>query len=134
VGARFSAPIQTGLGAHLDSCTMETGSFPGVKSGRGVMLSPYPLLVPWSRKGRAIPLLPLWAVRPVQSLSACTWVAFTLLYFKINSQESYTLKVTGCVIRPIVLLPIERIELSVTSRLISGIPWTYHTNTRTIGL
>jgi len=32
---------------------------------------------------RAIPLLPLRAVRPVQSLSACTWVHFTL-------QESYT--------------------------------------------
>ena len=31
-----------------------------------------PLLMPWSRKSRAIPLLPLWAVRPVQSLSACT--------------------------------------------------------------
>ena len=30
------------------------------------------LLVLWSQKGRAIPLLPLWAVRPVQSLSACT--------------------------------------------------------------
>ena len=38
---------------------------------------PHPLLVPWSRKGRAIPLLPLWAVRPVQSLSACTRVHFT---------------------------------------------------------
>jgi len=32
--------------------------------------------VPWSRKGRALPLLPLWAVRPVQSLSACTRVHF----------------------------------------------------------
>ena len=31
-------------------------------------LTPHPLLVPWSRKRRAIPLLPLWAVRPVQSL------------------------------------------------------------------
>jgi len=30
--------------------------------------------VPYSR---AIPLLPLWAVRPVQSLSACTRVTFT---------------------------------------------------------
>jgi hypothetical protein len=29
-------------------CTMGTGSFPGVKSGRGVALSPHPLLVPWS--------------------------------------------------------------------------------------
>jgi len=29
-----------------------------VKSGRGVKLTPHPLLVPWSRKSRAIPLLP----------------------------------------------------------------------------
>ena len=28
--------------------------------------------------GRAIPLLPLWAVQPVQSLSACTRVHFQL--------------------------------------------------------
>jgi len=77
VGARFSTPVQTGPGAHLASCTMGTGSFPGVKSGRGVTLTPHPLLVPWSRKSRAIPLLPLWAVRPVQSLSVCTRVHFT---------------------------------------------------------
>jgi len=32
-GARFSAPAQTGPGAHPASCTMGTGSFPGVKSG-----------------------------------------------------------------------------------------------------
>jgi hypothetical protein len=74
--ARFSAPVQTGHGAHPASCTMGTGSFPGVKSGRGVTLTSHPFLVPWSRKGRAIPLL-LWAVRPVQSLSACTRVHFT---------------------------------------------------------
>jgi len=59
---------------------MGTGSFPGVKSGRGVMITPRPLLVPWSWKSGAIPLLPLWAVRPVQSLSACTRVQFTFLY------------------------------------------------------
>ena len=36
-GARFSAPVQTGPGAHSASCTMGTGSFPGVKRpGRGV--------------------------------------------------------------------------------------------------
>ena len=45
-GARFSAPVQTGFGAHTASCTMGTGSFPGVKSGRGVTLTPYSLLVP----------------------------------------------------------------------------------------
>ena len=44
-GARFSAPVQSGLGVHPASCTMGTGSFPGVKSGRGVMLTPHPLLV-----------------------------------------------------------------------------------------
>ena len=37
VGARFSAPVQTVPGAHPASCTMGTGSFPGVKRpGRGV--------------------------------------------------------------------------------------------------
>jgi len=60
-GARFSAPAQTGPGAHPASCTMRKRSFPGVKSGRGVTLTPHPLLVLWSRKGRAITLLPLWA-------------------------------------------------------------------------
>jgi len=77
--ARFSAPVQTGPGAHPASCTMGTRSFPGVKSGRGMTLTPHPLLVPWSRKGRAIPLLPLWTVWPVQSLSACTRVHLTFL-------------------------------------------------------
>jgi len=71
-GANFSAPVHTGPGAHAASSTIITGSFPGVMSGRSVTLTPHPLLVPWSRRSRAIPLLPLWAVRPVQSLSACT--------------------------------------------------------------
>ena len=31
VGARFSAPFETGPGAHPASCTMGTGPFPGVK-------------------------------------------------------------------------------------------------------
>jgi len=69
-GARFSAPVQTSPVARPASCTMCTGSFPGVKSGRGVTLTPHPLLEPWSRKNTFRPLLPLWAVWPVQSLSA----------------------------------------------------------------
>jgi len=96
IGTRFSAPVQTGPRAQPGSCTMGSGSFPGIKSGRDVTLTPHPLLVPWSRKStansytstppmdrapctepqclysRAIPLLPLWAVWSVQSLSACT--------------------------------------------------------------
>jgi len=46
-----------------------------------------PLLVPWSRKSGAIPLLSLWAVRPVQSLSACTRVHFTPHTFYGRGQE-----------------------------------------------
>jgi hypothetical protein len=61
VGARFSAPDQTGLGAHPAFCTMGTGSFPGVKYGWGVTLTTHPLLVPRSWNSRAIPLPTLWA-------------------------------------------------------------------------
>jgi len=60
---------------------MGTGSFPGVKSGRGVTLTSRLLLVPWSWKSRATLLLPLWAVRPVQSLSAFTRVHFTFTFY-----------------------------------------------------
>jgi hypothetical protein len=63
------------------------GVFPGVKGGRDVTLTPHPLLVPWSWKGRAILLPPLWAVRPVHSLSACTRVHFT---FTFLLDEGYT--------------------------------------------
>ena len=80
MGTRFSAPVQTGPGAHPASCTMGNVCFPGVKSGWGVTLTSHPLPVPWPRKSRVIPLLPLWAVLAVQSLSACTTVHFTFTY------------------------------------------------------
>ena len=66
VATRFSAPVQTGHGAHLASCTMRTGSFPGVKSGRGVMLKRHNLPVPRSWKSRAIPLFSLYLTFIVQ--------------------------------------------------------------------
>jgi hypothetical protein len=54
---------------------MATGSFPGVKCGRGVLLTTHPLLVPQSWKSRAIPLPTLWATSgPVKGT----------LYFYIN--------------------------------------------------
>jgi hypothetical protein len=49
----------------------------GYRAARAWRWPPQPFLVLWSRKSRTIPLLPLWAVRPVQSLSACTTVHFT---------------------------------------------------------
>jgi hypothetical protein len=60
---------------------MGTGSFLGVKSSRGVTLTPQPRMVPLSRKGRTVPLFSLWTVQPVQSLSACTRVHFTFYLF-----------------------------------------------------
>jgi hypothetical protein len=81
VGARYSAPFQTDPGAHPASCTMGTGFFLEVKSGRGVALTPHLLLVSWSRKGRTIHLLPLRAVRPVQSPIAYTRVHFTFTFY-----------------------------------------------------
>jgi len=85
---------------------MGTGCFPGVKSGRGVTLTPHPFLcrgkervelylyIPYGPYGLykasvpvqrcnlplPIPLLPLCAVEPVQSLSACTTVHFTFTF------------------------------------------------------
>ena len=55
-------------------------AFPGGKERPGRDNDPSPLLVPWSWKGRAIPLLPLWPGRPVQSLNACTRVTFTFTF------------------------------------------------------
>ena len=54
-------PVQTGPGAKPASCTVRTGSFPGVKYGRGALLTTHPLLVPWSWKSSAIHLPTLWA-------------------------------------------------------------------------
>jgi len=65
VGVRFSAPVQTGPGAHPASCTMGTGSFPGLKRpGRGV---DHPLSSSAEVKGRVEPYLfspsgPSWPV------------------------------------------------------------------------
>jgi hypothetical protein len=42
VGVRFSALVQTSPGAHPASCTMGTGSLPGINSGRDVTLTPHP--------------------------------------------------------------------------------------------
>jgi len=78
-GARISALIQTDPGVHQASCTRFLLLSRGVKSGRGVKLTTHNHLVPWSRKSRAIPLLPLWAIQILQSLSACTVEVY--LYF-----------------------------------------------------
>jgi hypothetical protein len=71
-GRDFS-PVQTGPGAHPASSKMGTGSFPGVKCGRGVLLTIHPLLELRSWKSRAIPLPTLW------STTACNGKTLPLL-------------------------------------------------------
>ena len=58
---RDFTPVQAGPGVHPASYKVGTGSFPGVKCGRGVLLTTHPLLVPRPWKSRAIPLPTLWA-------------------------------------------------------------------------
>jgi len=58
---RAFPPVHTGPGAHPTSCKIGTGSIPGLKCGRGVLLTIHPLLVPRSWKSRASPLPGLWA-------------------------------------------------------------------------
>jgi hypothetical protein len=81
-GRDFSHLCRPALWATQPYVQWVPGLSQGVKSGRGVTLTPHPLLVPRSWKSKAIPLLPLWAVRPVQSLSACTRVHFTLTFLQ----------------------------------------------------
>ena len=59
VGAIFSTPVQTGLGAGQASFKMGTGLFLGLKRPRRDF-DPPPHLVPRLRKEKTIPVLPLW--------------------------------------------------------------------------
>jgi hypothetical protein len=82
VGTKCSAPVQTGQEAHTAFYAVGIGSSPGLKRpGRGVNHPPH--LAARLKKGRAIPLLPLWA------FVACSRVNFTifkpsLLYYPLQ--------------------------------------------------
>jgi len=78
--------------------------FPGSKEWLRHDADPSPLLMPWSRKTRAIPPLPLWAVWPVQSLSVCTRVHFTLLFSHIHICQKPKLEITYRIYIRIILL------------------------------
>jgi hypothetical protein len=86
VGARFSAPVQTGPGAHPASCTMGTGYFPGVKRpGRGADQPPPSLC-------RGHERVELYLFSP----SGSSWPTFYLPFlqnrFNIRLRSSYTLE------------------------------------------
>jgi hypothetical protein len=90
----------------LASCTMGTGSFLGVKSGRGVTLTAHPLRVPLSRKGRAIPpphgpcdlyratlpvqgctLPPLSLIPWRFALWSCSWLHFNSILYVVFTYD-----------------------------------------------
>jgi len=57
MGGEIFSTVHSGRGTHLAFYTLGTVSLPGVKQpGRGVNYPP--LLVSWTWKSRAIPLLP----------------------------------------------------------------------------
>jgi hypothetical protein len=66
-GRDFPHLFRSAPGVHPASCTMGTGSFPGVESGQGVTLTPHPLLVLRSKKRVEIylysPYGPSWPVK-----------------------------------------------------------------------
>jgi len=93
VGRDFP-PVQTGPGAHPATCTMGTGSFPRVEYGRGVLLTPHPVLVPRTWKIRAIPLPTLWA-----TTGPVTGTLYPSLYvsnvYSFMLQMNYLVKIQG---------------------------------------
>jgi len=82
LGGRGSNPSGGRDFPHLSRPAL--GPIQGLSRGKerpGRDADPSPLLALWSRKSRAIPLLPLWAVRLVQSLSACIRVYFFFTFY-----------------------------------------------------
>jgi len=60
-GDEIFRPFRPALWPTQPPYTMGTGSFPGVKCGKGVLLTTHPHLVPRSWKSIAIHLPTLWA-------------------------------------------------------------------------
>jgi hypothetical protein len=73
VGVRFSAPVQTGPGAHPTPNTMGTGAFSGVKRpGRGV---DHPVhLAPRLKKEYSHNSTPIWAFVATSSVHVTLYV------------------------------------------------------------
>ena len=95
VGARFSAPVQTVPGAHPASCTTGTGSFPRVKSGRGVTLTPHSLLVPLVMKEQSYTSTPSMG-RTACTEPQCLYKGDLYLYLLIKIVGFYVFRSVNC--------------------------------------
>ena len=108
-------PVQTGPGAHPASCTMGTGSFPGVNYGRGVLLTTHLLLVSRSWKSRAIPLPTLWVTTgPVTGFLYLTCQRFVSNRSQMYC-HSYTLKL------PAPAMPMNLTGVTQTSSILDNL-------------
>jgi len=76
VGSRFSAPVQTGRGAHVSSCTMGTGSFAGLKKPRRGVDHPLPC------SAEVKEITQLWLFPP--TLSGPSWPLIGWSLFTVN--------------------------------------------------
>jgi hypothetical protein len=90
VGARFFSHVQTCPGAHPVSCTMGTGCFPGVERPGRVADHP-PLLVPGSRKDRAIHLPPSGPSRTLKGNSTFTSLLTYLFTHSLTHPPTHSL-------------------------------------------
>jgi hypothetical protein len=75
--ARFSAPVQTGTGAHPAAHTMGTGSFPGLKRPGRCVDHPPP------SSAEVIERVELHLYYPLWDFMACFWVNVTSTLYTI---------------------------------------------------
>jgi hypothetical protein len=74
---------------------MDTGSFPGVETGRGVKLTPHLLLVPRSKQqSRTIPLLSLMAFLACKKGE--TYLLLRIVCVCVYIYSLYTVYILGC--------------------------------------
>ena len=100
VGARFSAPVQTGTGAHPASHTVGTGSFSGVKRSERSVDHP-PHIAPRLRKSITIPVIHLWEFVVCYRVNFTFTITLTLLDFVATNisgteRKEMTMRCTGC--------------------------------------
>jgi hypothetical protein len=91
MGVKYFAHVQTGPAAHPSSCTMGTGSFPGVKRpDRGADHPPLP--TPRLRVIGSITLLPLWPLVPFhRTLSQSTAIPLLRIWPLVPFHRTVTL-------------------------------------------